>query len=274
MVMRISVLGPLEVRDGARAVPLTGMKSRALLGWLALNPRTAVSVGALTAALWGDDSPATARAKVHTYVCEVRKCLRAAGQGHVSGWPVLTCRGGYRLCDDVDLDSLQFHGSAGEARRAARAGEHGHASELFARALAMWRGPALADVASDAVQAAAGALNEERLLAVEGKAEADIHLGWYDEVVAGLSPVAAANPLRERLRGELMLALYRRGARNEALAVYREGHQVIASELGLPPSPQLRRLQQLMLRDDPALWARSPGDLLSVGDPGTRWPAS
>jgi DNA-binding SARP family transcriptional activator len=76
--------------------------------------------------------------------------------------------------------------------------------------------------------------------------------------------VSAANPLRERLRGELMLALYRRGARNEALAVYRDGHQVMTSELGMLPSPQLRRLQQFMLRDDPALWGRSPNGLLSM----------
>jgi DNA-binding SARP family transcriptional activator len=262
--LRVSLLGPLEVRDGNRLVRLTGMKQRALLCWLALNPRTSVSVGALMAALWGDASPPTARAKVHTYVSELRKALCGVGQAHAPGWPVLTYQSGYRLCDDVDLDSSQFEGNASEARHAARLGEHARASVLFARALEMWRGPALADVTSDAIQAAANALNEERLLAIEGKAEADIHLGWYDEVVAKLSPVSAANPLRERLRGELMLALYRRGARNEALMIYREGHLVINSALGLPPSPQLRRLQQLILRDDPALWTRSPNDLLSM----------
>jgi DNA-binding SARP family transcriptional activator len=177
---------------------------------------------------------------------------------------VLTCLGGYQLSGDVDLDSRRFEGNASEARQAGRLGDHARASGLFARALEIWRGPALADVISYPIQAAANALNEARLLAVEGKAEADIQLGWYDDVVAELSLVSAANPLRERLRGELMLALYRRGARNEALAVYRDGHQAMTSELGLPPSPALRRLQQLVLRDDPALWTRSPNDLLSM----------
>ena len=269
--LRISLLGPLEVRNGNHLVRLTGMKQRALLCWLALNPRTSVSFGALMAALWGDAPPPTATAKVHTYVCELRKALRVAGPAHSPGWPVLTCRGGYQLSDDVDLDSRQFEGYAREGRRASRAADYARASGLFARALQMWRGPALADVTPDAIQAAATALNEERLLAIEGKAEADIHLGWYDEVVAELSPVSAANRLRERLRGELMLALYRRGARNEALAVYRDGHQALASELGLPPCLPLRRLQRLILRDDPALWTRPPKDLLSMeataGDP-------
>lgn len=262
--LRINLLGPLEVHNGNQFVRLHGMKQRTLLCWLALNPRASVSVGALTTALWGDSSPSTATAKIHTYVSELRKALRGVGEANARGWPVLTCQGGYQLCGDVDLDSRQFVGNASEARHAARVGEHARASGLFARALETWRGPALADVTSYVIQAAANALNEERLLAVEGKAEADIHLGWYDEVVAELSPISAANPLRERLRGELMVALYRRGARNEALGVYREGRRVITCELGLPPSPQLRRLQQLILGDDPALWTWTPTDLLSL----------
>lgn len=262
--IRISLLGPLEIRDGNRLIRLTGMKQRALLCWLALNPGTSISVGALIGALWDDTSPPTAKAKVHTYISELRKVLCGVSQAFAPGWPILTCQGGYRLSDEVNLDSRQFETNASEARCAVRLGDHARASGLYARALEMWRGPALTDVTSYAIQAAANALNEERLLAVEGKAESGIHLGRYDEVVAELSRVSAANPLRERLRGELMLALYRRGARNEALVVYREGHQIIRSELGMPPTPQLRRLQQLILRDDPALWTRAPNDLLSM----------
>ncbi len=287
--LRISLLGPLEVRDGDRLVALAGMKQRTLLCLLALNPRSSVPVDALIVALWGDAAPATARAKLHTYVCELRKALCNDCQDRARGWPVQTRPGGYQLCDDVDLDSSEFEADASKARHAGRLGDHAQASGLFACALAMWRGPALADVESYAIQAAANALNEERLLAIEGKAEADLHLGWYDDVVAELSLVSAANPLRERLRGELMLALYRRGARNEALAVFRDGHQAMTRELGLPPGPQLCRLQQLMLRDDPALWTRPPNDLLSMeaaqdavrtspgprdSPPGSRWPAT
>ena len=262
---RIGLLGPLEVRDANRQVRLSGMKQRALLCWLALNPRTPVSAEALIAALWGDGSPSTARAKIHMYICDLRKAVRQAHQGRVPGWPVLTCQGGYQLSSDVEVDSLRFKSDASQARQASRLGDHARASGLFARALGMWRGPALADVTSYAIPAAANTLNEERMLAIEGKAEADIELGWYDEVVAELSPVSAASPLRERLRGELMLALYRRGARHEALALYRDGHQAITSLLGMPLGPQLRRLQQLMLHDDPALWTRSPNQLLSMG---------
>jgi DNA-binding SARP family transcriptional activator len=273
----ISLLGPLEVRDGDRLVRLTGMKQRALLCSLALNPRAPVPIGALMSVLWGDAPPSTARAKIHTHVFELRKALCQGGPGRVPGWPVQTWRGGYQLSDHVGLDNIEFEAETGRARHAVRLGDHAQASALFARALAMWRGPALADVTCDAMQAAADALNEERLLAIEGKAEADIHLGWCDEVVAGLSPVLAANPLRERLRGELMLALYRRGARNEALALYRGGYRAMTRALGLPPSPQLYRLQQLIFRDDPALWIRSPDDLLSMqrtqeqADPAARY---
>jgi DNA-binding SARP family transcriptional activator len=263
-VLRISILGPLTVSDGDRAIHLSGTKKRTLLAWLALNHRRPVSVEALMASLWDDVPPPTAKAKVHTHVCELRKVLSTASRVSTPGWPLLTRQGGYQLSEDVVLDNEQFEADSSKARQASRLGEHMRALELFARALATWRGPALADATSSAAQAAACALNEERLLSIEGKAESEIQLGWYDEVVAELSPMLAANPLRERLRGELMLALYRRGARSEALAVYREGHRTIINDLGMPPIPQLHRLQQYMLRDDSALWTRSPSDLLSM----------
>jgi DNA-binding SARP family transcriptional activator len=262
--VRINVLGPLEVRNGDKVVALAGMKQRVLLSSLALNPRTAVPVSVLIDMLWGGSPPPTARAKVHAHVSELRKTLGGDRDGRHPGWPVVTCQGGYQLSGDVGLDSWEFEMNASRARQACRLGQHAQASGLFAHAMAMWRGPALAEVESDAIQAVANALNEERLLAIEGKAEADLQLGWYDEVVAELTPVAAANPLRERLRCELMLALYRRGCRNEALAVYRDGHQAMTRELGLPPGPQLRRLQKYVYRDDPALWTQSPGDLLAM----------
>lgn len=263
--LRINILGPLEVRNGDRAVLLAGMKQRVLLSSLTLNSWTAVPINALIDMLWGEAPPPTARAKIHFHVSELRKALGADRDDRQPGWPVVTCQGGYQLSSDIELDVWEFELNARRARQACRLGQHAQASESFARAIVKWRGPALADVESDAIQAVAHTLNEKRLLAIEGKAEVDLELGWHDEVVAELGSVVAANPLRERLRGELMLALYRRGCRNEALAVYRDGHQAIARELGLLPSPQLRRLQQLVLRDDPALWTWTPGDLLTMG---------
>jgi len=263
--VRINVLGPLEVCQNGDPIPLTGMKQRVFLSSLALNPRTSVPVGVLIDALWGDGPPRTARIKVHAHVSELRKKLGADRASRPDGWPVVTGPGGYQLSSDIELDTWEFEDNASRARQASRLGQYAQASELFAQAMAMWRGPALADVESDAIQAAASALNAERLLAIEGKAEADLQLGWLDEVVADLVPVAAANPLRERLRGQLMLALYRRGCRNEALAVYRDGHLATSRELGLPPGPQLRRLQQFVYRDDPALWTQPPNSLLTMG---------
>lgn len=264
--LRINVLGPFEVCTEDRVVALAGMKQRVLLSSLALNSRTAVPIGMLINMLWSEAPPVTARAKVHAHVSEIRKALGGGHGGqHPVGWPVVTRQGGYQLSGDVDLDSWEFQISARRARQALRLGQYAQGSELFARALAIWRGPALADVESDAIQSAAKALNEERMLVIEGKAEADLQLGWYDEVVAELGPVAATNPLRERLRAELMLALYRRGSRNEALTAYRDAHQAMTRQLGLPPGPQLRRLQQSVYRDDPELWTQSPADLLTMG---------
>jgi DNA-binding SARP family transcriptional activator len=208
-------------REGASqsAQPKFQSADRVFLSLLALNPRSAMPVGMLIDALWGATPPATARAKVHAHVSGLRKTL-GDGRSAAPGWPVVTCQGGYQLSAGIDVDSWEFELNASRARQACRLGQYAPASASFARAIAMWRGPALADVDSGAIQAAASALNEKRLLAIEGKAEADLHLGWYDEVVAELAPAAAADPLRERLRGALMLALYRRGCRNEALAVY------------------------------------------------------
>jgi len=264
--LRINVLGPLEVRSGDRVVALAGMKQRVFLSSLALNPRAAVPMGVLIEMLWGEAPPTTARAKVHAHVSELRKVLGDdLGSQRPGGWPVTTCQGGYQLSGDVDLDRWEFEMTARRARQALRLAQYAQASPLFARALAMWRGPAFADVESDGIQVVAKALNEERMLVIEGKAEADLQLGWYDEVVVELTPVVAANPLRERLRAELMLALYRRGSRNEALGAYHDGHQAVTRQLGLRPGPQLRRLQQFVYRDDPELWTQSLGGLLTLG---------
>ena len=238
--MRINVLGPFEVRSEDRVVALAGMKQRVLLSSLALSSRTAVPIGVLINMLWGETPPATARAKVHAHVSEIRKALGGSHDGqHPGGWPVVTCQGGYQLSGDVDLDSWEFEISARRARQALRLGQYAQGSELFARALAMWRGPALADVESDAIQAAAKALNEERMLVIEGKAEADLQLGWYDEVVAELGQVAAANPLRERLRGASELTFRLETGRTHQIRVHLAalGHPIVNDPLyGRPDS--------------------------------------
>jgi len=171
----------------------------------------------------------------------------------------------------VQLDLAEFDRLTAEGRRALAAGEPGPAGELFADALALWRGPAFADAVSPALRSAAGPLAERRVLTVEAKAEADLALGHPEVVVAELSAWLAEMPLRELLRGQLMLALYRLACRADALNVYRAGHRIMIAEVGLEPGPQLRSLHQRLLADDPALMeplgVRAQGLLLRTPGP-------
>jgi DNA-binding SARP family transcriptional activator len=181
-------------------------------------------------------------------------------------------RVGYALCHEcVQLDLAEFDRLAAEGRSALASGEPGPAAELFAGALALWRGPAFADAVLPALRSAAGPLAERRVLTVEAKAEADLALGCPEVVVAELSAWLAEMPLRELLRGQLMLALYRLGCRADALKIYRAGHRIMIAEAGLEPGPQLRSLHQRLLADDPTLMepmgARAQGLLLRAPEP-------
>jgi DNA-binding SARP family transcriptional activator len=188
--------------------------------------------------------------------------------------PLLTTGSGYALCREcVQLDLAEFDTLTAKGRRALGAGEPGPASELFADALALWRGPAFADAVSPSLREAAGPLEERRVLTVEAKAEADLALGRPEVVAAELSAWLVAMPLRELLRGQLMLALYRLGCRADALNIYRAGHRIMIAEVGLEPGPQLRSLHQRLLVDDPTLMeplgARAQGLLLRGPEPSS-----
>jgi DNA-binding SARP family transcriptional activator len=127
------------------------------------------------------------------------------------------------------------------------------AAEGFGTALELWRGPAFADVENATLQAASASLEERRLMALENKAECNLALGRYERVIAEASGQRASRPLRERLRALLMLALYYRGCRTDALAVYRVGRRILVDELGLEPGPELRRLHSAILSESPDL---------------------
>lgn len=250
--MRVSVLGPIEVTGPAGPARLAGQRQRALLAALALDHGRAVPVARLVDALWDDNPPATARGRVQVHVCELRQVF---GQRADRG-PLLTCPPGYLLrLRDGELDLAEFSSLTERAAGASRSGNAAAAANLLAAALALWRGQACADVRSPLVRAAADALDERRLLAVEAKAEADLALGRCEDVAADLAAWVASHPLRERMRALLMLAWYRLGCRADALSVYRDGWQVMVAELGLEPGPQLRRLHQRILAGDPALHA-------------------
>jgi DNA-binding SARP family transcriptional activator len=271
MSVHVRVLGSIEAARDGQAVRLAGQGQRAVLGALALEHGRPVSVDRLAETIWQFGPPATSRTKIQAHVCALRRALGQPARGGCG--PLLTTGSGYALCRDcVRLDLAEFDALTAQGRGALAAGEPGPAARLFADALALWRGSAFADAVSPALRSAAGPLEERRVLAVEAKAEADLALGYPEVVVAELSPWLVAMPLRELLRGQLMLALYRLGCRADALNIYRAGHRVMIAEVGLEPGPQLRSLHQRLLTDDPALMeplgARAQGLLLRSPEPG------
>jgi DNA-binding SARP family transcriptional activator len=234
-----------------RPARLAGQKQRALLAALVLEHGKSVSVDRLVDALWGVAPPPTARAKVHSHVSGVRHAL--GRRGGADEW-VLTRPPGYLLrADEVASDLAEFDGLTAEARSAAASGDKTAAADQYAQALALWRGPAFADVTSPAIQAAAAGIDERWVLTIEARAQANLDAGRCDVAIEDLSTALTAYPLRERLRGFTMLALYRLGCRADALRLYRDGYKLMAEELGLEPGPQLRHLHQRILKGDPAL---------------------
>jgi DNA-binding SARP family transcriptional activator len=264
--VRVNVLGPIEVTAGERLIRPAGQRQRALLAALALEQGRAVPVDRLVDAIWDVHPPATARAKVQTHVSVLRQAI---GQdAALPDGPLLTVPPGYALRrEGVDLDLAEFDQLTAQAEGAAGARQPAEASARYADALSLWRGSAFADVDSPLIRAAAAKLEERRLLAAEAKAKADLAVERCDHVVAELSPWLTMHPFRERMRAMLMVALYRLGCRADALALYREGHQLMVAELGLEPGPQLRDLHQHILADDPALLVTADGQ-----EPGPRTP--
>jgi DNA-binding SARP family transcriptional activator len=248
--VRIGVLGPVEVIRGAGVVYLSE-RQRTLLAALALAYGEVVPVGQLIATLWGSAAPASARTKLQAHVSALRQALGQPPRRE-SG-PLVTCACGYLLSrEGAELDLAEFDFIMKEARSTA-AGDPVRESGLCADALALWRGAPCADVTSPLIRAAAVPLAERRVLAVEAKAEADLAIGRFAAVAAELPPWVFRLPLRERLRGLLMVALYRLGCRVEALKLYRDGRRIMVSETGLEPGAQLRALHRHIMADDGAI---------------------
>ncbi len=258
--MEYLLLGPLEVRDAGRAVALGASRPRALLAILILSAGRTVPASRLVDDLWGEAVPETAPKMVQILVSQLRKSLP---RHHLVTRPP-----GYAL--DVppeDIDLLRFERLRREAREAAALGDHTAASWLLGRALALWRGPALAEFSAPFARVEADRLEELRLAALEERVEADLALGRHAELVGELDALVARHPLRESLRRRQMLALYRSGRQAEALAAYQEARRVLSDELGLEPSADLRELEGRILRQDPEL--RADGT-----PPAAPWPAS
>jgi DNA-binding SARP family transcriptional activator len=241
-----SILGPLEVAVNGRPVPLGGTKQRALLAILLLHRNEVVPTDRLIEDLWGDDVPAAAAKTVQVHISRLRKALDS---------PALETRPrGYALRVDADQFDLQrFEVLTKEGRRRLAGGDAAGARSALDDALTLWRGPALADFAYEPFAVAEIArLEELRIAANEDRLDADLALGQHNAAVPELEALIAAHPLRERLRRQLMLALYRGGRQAEALESYRDARSTL-DELGIEPSRALRELEGAILRHDPSL---------------------
>jgi YVTN family beta-propeller protein len=247
--MEFRILGSLQVLVGERQIPLGGARQREILAILLLHRGEVVSVDRVVDELWGERPPETATKTVQVYVSRLRKVL---GDG-----VVVTRGGGYALELNGDaLDADRFSRLAHEGREALDKGDPRGARETLTAALDLWRGPPLADLAYEPfVQNEVARLEELRLVALENRGEADLALGHHAALVPELEALVREHPTRERLREELMLALYRSGRQVEALESYRNVQRTLVEELGLEPGSQLQQLERSILTHDPAIEA-------------------
>jgi DNA-binding SARP family transcriptional activator len=235
-----AILGPLEARDGGEPIALGGPKQRALLTILLLEAGRVVSLDRLVEMLWAGNAPATATASLQNFVAQLRKAL---GPGVIETRPP-----GYLVrLEPEQLDVARMRRLVDEAR----ANEPVRRAELLDQALALWRGEALAEFRYETfAQEEIARLEEFRLALLEERAEAKLAIGAHRDLVTELEALVRKHPLRERLRAQLMLALYRSGRQAQALEVYREGRELLVEELGLEPSPLLRGVHASILRQE------------------------
>ena len=250
----------MEVIADDRPVELSARRPRTLLAALLLRAGQVVPAGALVEAVWGGAAPASAGSVLRMYVTQVRRVL---GNGRVVTRPP-----GYLLVvEEGELDADRFERLFADGRKALTDGNPRLARSLCSSALELWRGDAFADLAAEGfVGHEAARLDELRLACLESRIDADLQLGRHDGVLAELEQLATLNPLREGLRAQLMLALYRAGRQADALATYREGRTAMVDDLGLEPGAALRGLERRILEQDPTLEAgpgqeRRPGSL-------------
>lgn len=245
--MEFRLLGPFEAAVDGAAVELgIRRQERLLLAILLGEAGRLVPTGRVIELLWGDRPPASARSAVHTYIGRVRAALA------VHGVRISTSNDGYMVSPEgLTVDVHEF---AALVRRATESAEPGARVELLDRALGLWRGPLLADLAPDGLRELLGAqLGETRLLALEMQAEASLLLGKHEQVIAEVPDLAAAHPTRERLVGVLMTALYRDGRQADALLLYDRTRRALTEDLGVDPGEQLAELHRRILQRDPRL---------------------
>ena len=251
--MEFRILGPLEVLDGDREVPLPGPKQRGLLALLLLHANEVVSSDRLIDELWPGEASAAAAAALQASVSRLRKALGGGSE------LVATVPPGYVV--RIGSDQLDLHRFQALVARAAGA-DPTAAGDVLREALALWRGPALAEFTYEPfAMTAISRLDELRLLALEKRIDAELTLGRHGDLVPELEVLVAEHPLRERFRAQLMLGLYRAGRQAEALEVFQAARRTLVDQLGIEPGPALNELEGAILRHDPGL------DLALAGQP-------
>ncbi len=251
--MEFRILGPLEVHDVDGSVPLGPAKERALLAVLLLQASAVISRERLIGELWGESPPPTAAKALNVHVSQLRKTLARSGDA-----PIVTRAPGYALVVDAEsVDSAKFERLLAEARtHLVAGGDLASAAGLLREALSLWRGPALDGIELEAgARDEVGRLEHLRLAAQMDRIDCDLALGLHEHVIGELTGLLGEHPLRERLHGQLILALYRAGRQADALQAYRGAREQLVAELGIEPSPALQRLERAILNHDPALEA-------------------
>jgi len=253
------ILGPLEVVDEGRPVALGRLKERLVLAVLLLHANELVPRERLIDELWGASPPATARKAINVYVSQLRKALTRNGRD-----PIATADGGYRIAVEAErLDVERLRQLLVRARDRRAAGELEDAARLLRDALALWRGPTLAGLFLESHgRDEVAQLDELRLTTLMERIDCDLALGRHADVLGELHVLVGEHPLRERLRAQLMLSLYRADRQADALEAYQQARDVLVEELGIEPSPALQRLQHAILRHDPSL--ESPAGTAAV----------
>ncbi len=264
-VAEFRILGPLEVLADSRRLELGGSRQQIVLAMLLLNANGVVSVDRLEEAVYGEEPPPTARTQAMIAISALRRLLA----GHGDDATISRRAQGYVLqAVDGRLDALRFGALVTAAQAAREAGDLDGAAANYRDALRLWRGPALDGIDSLLVRAAAARLDEQRMAAIEDRLEVELELGRHHELIGELVGLAEQFPLRDRLHGQLMLALHRSGRTAEALQAYQQVRRMMIDELGIEPGGDLQRLQHAILNSDPVLdLAAGPVSVPAVARP-------
>jgi DNA-binding SARP family transcriptional activator len=245
--VEFGILGPLAIVAGPGRVEVANGRQQVVMATLLLSPGRVVTIDRLVEAVYGADLPATPRTQAQIGISSLRRLLAVHGlPGIISTHP----QGYVMHVGDGDLDSVRFEELVVAAGAARDAGQPDAAIAAYRDALRLWRGPALESLDSQLLRVAAGRLDEQRIAVNEERLSLELDQGRHFELAGELAGLVREFPLRERLRGQLMLALYRCGRTAEALEVYRDTRRVMVDELGIEPGERLRRLQHAILAAD------------------------